>query len=406
MKFLNAEEVFSKTGNGRVGLPAWTFNNKELTELEIEQVFLHNWFWVGHVSDIPNPGDFKCQDLADERAVVIRGSDGEIRAFHNLCRHRGSRVVEKETGNCKHTIICPFHGWSYDLDGQLKNIPRSETFPEIDKSQYSLKSIDCEVWHGLIFIRFKGNGPSVAETFAEAEEEISLYKMEDMKPYDQWWHFDFDLDWKAVLDIDNEGYHVPVGHPELFDLFGSSYRDQVLESGISRTHGYLKDKKCRTPLVQDYIDALPAESYLPESHQRIWIYWGAFPGFVITLMPDMIEVYQTYSLGHQKSTMAGACYALDDNRAMMQKARELNRQINTTVGEEDVKLVKWSEWGMRSSVYQGALLSDLELGIASFQNQLRDILPVVTLEQVPETGTLVKKNAELVNARSTLRSAV
>ena len=131
-----------------------------------------------------------------------------------------------------------------------------------------------------------------------------------------------------------------------------------------------------------------------------------FPGFVITLMPDMVEIYQTYSLGHQKSIMTGGCYALDDNRSEMQKARQYNREINMTVGEEDIKLVKYSDQGMRSQVYEGALLSDLELGIASFQNQLRNLLPVVTLEQPPKPGRLAQKNAELLNARSALRSAI
>ncbi len=406
MKFINAEEVFTKTGNGRRGLPAWTFNNEELSQLEMQQVFLRNWFWVGHVSDIPNTGDYKCQELGNERAVVVRGEDGEIRAFHNLCRHRGSLLAEGKEGNCKKAFVCPFHAWSYHLDGRLKTIPRADTFPEIDKSEYGLKPLDCEVWHGLIFIRFGGEGLSIAETMAPAEEEVCLYKMADMKPYDEYWHFDFNLDWKAVLDIDNEGYHVPKGHPELYDLFGNSYRDEVLECGLSRAHGYLKDKPAQSTLVQNYLDTLPKESYLPETHHHTWIYWGMFPGFVITLMPDMVEVYQTYSLGHQKSTMAGACYALDDERPAMQKAREYNREINMTVGEEDIKLVKYSDRGMRSQVYQGALLSDLELGIASFQNQLRGLLPVVTLEQAPEAGKLTDKNQEMLDARPALRSAI
>jgi len=406
MKFIAAKDIFAKTGNGRQGLPAWTFDNAELSELEMEQVFLRNWFWVGHVSDMPNVGDYKCQELGNERAVIIRGEDGEIRAFHNLCRHRGSRVVEGNEGNCKKAMVCPFHAWSYHLDGRLKTIPREDTFPEIDKSRYGLNQLDCELWQGLIFIRFGGDGPSIAETMVAAEEEISLYKIPDMKPLDTAWDFQFKLDWKAVLDIDNEGYHVPKGHPELYDLFGNSYQDQVTECGLARAHGYFKDAPARSSLVQSYLDVLPQGSYLPESHQRTWVYWGMFPGFVVTLMPDMIEVYQTFSLGHQKSIMAGACYALDDSRPEMQKAREYNRELNMTVGEEDIKLVKYSDQGMRSQVYQGALLSDLELGIASFQNQLRDLLPVVTQEQPPEVGKLAEKNKELLDARPALRSAI
>ena len=406
MKFITAKDVFAKTGNGRQGLPPWTFNNAELSDLEMEQVFLRNWFWIGHISDIPNVGDYKCQELGNERAVVIRGEDGEIRAFHNLCRHRGSRVVEGNEGNCRKAMVCPFHAWSYHLDGRLKTIPREDTFPEIDKSQYGLNQLDCELWQGLIFIRFGGDGPSVADNMTSAEEEISLYKLPDMKPLENAWDFQFDLDWKAALDIDNEGYHVPKGHPELYDLFGNSYQDQVTESGLARAHGYLKNKPAKSTLVQNYLEALPKENYLPESHQRVWIYWGMFPGLVITLMPDMVEVYQIYSLGHQKSIVAGACYALEDNRPEMQKAREYNFEINKTVGEEDIKLIRYSDQGMRSHVYQGALLSDLELGIASFQNQLRDLLPIVTQEQPPEAGSLAEKNKELLDAQPALRSAI
>ncbi len=124
-----------------------------------------------------------------------------------------------------------------------------------------------------------------------------------------------------------------------------------------------------------------------------------FPGIVITLFPDMIEVYQVYPTGYQKSVMAGACYALPDARQQMQKARAFNREINMAVGDEDVRLVKWAAEGMRSSVFDEILLSDLELGICSFQNQLRDLVPVVNLDQPPEMGNLKQVNQQLADQR-------
>jgi phenylpropionate dioxygenase-like ring-hydroxylating dioxygenase large terminal subunit len=396
MKFTTAEALYKKAGGQRNGLPAWSYNNEELTQLEMEQVFLQNWIWVGHISDIPNSGDYQCLDIANERAVVLRDKDNQVRAFHNMCRHRGSRVAVEDKGHCGNALICPFHGWSYNLDGGLKNIPRSDAFPDIDKNKLGLKPLDCEVWHGLVFIRFGGEGPSIAETYAEAEQEISLYCIEDMGTYDEPWRFDFDLDWKSVVDIDNEGYHVPKGHPELFDLVGSTYTDQVLESGLSRAYGSFENRKAKTTLIQNYIEALPDSSYLPESHHKLWVYWGLFPGIVISLFPDMIEVYQVYPLGFQKSVMAGACYALPDERRSMQKARALNREINMAVGDEDVQLVKWAAEGMRSSAFEEILLSDLELGLCAFQNQLRELLPVVKLEQEPESGCLSQHNERML----------
>ena len=395
MKFATAEEIFQDPASRR-GLPAWTYNNEELTRLEMEQVFLRNWMFVAHVSDLPRAGDYQCFELGDERAVVVRDRQGEVRAFHNVCRHRASRVVDKDKGHCGHAMICPFHGWSYNLDGSLKNIPQASSFPEIDREQFGLKPLDCEIWHGMIFLRFGGDGPSVAEMFAEAAQEIGLYRIDEMQPLDEPWEYRFDLDWKAVLDIDNEGYHVPIGHPELFDLVGPSYTDQPLASGLTRACGSFRDRRHKLERNRDYVAALPAESYLPESHRHLWIYWGMFPGFVLTLFPDQIEIYQTYPTGNQKSVMAGVTYALPDERPQMQRARELNRDINMGVGDEDVRLVRWAAEGMRSSGFDGVMLSDLELGVAAFQNQLREVLPVIGLQEPPAEGSLAQHNEQLL----------
>ena len=396
MQFKSAQSVYDQAVNGRKGLPAWAYNNEELTELEMEQVFLRNWIWAGHVSDIPESGDYQCLDIANERALVIRDQEGQVRAFHNLCRHRGSRVVAEQKGQCKNALICPFHGWSYYLDGRLKNVPKSGAFPEFDKSKFGLKTLECEIWHGLIFIRFIEGGPSITEIFRVAEEEIDLYRIDEMKPMDESWRFDFNHDWKSVLDVDNEGYHVPIGHPELFDLVGATYQDQALESGVNRAHGSFRDRKHKLPLIQNYVSSLPEESYLPESHRHLWIYWGAFPGFVISLFPDLVEIYQVYPTGFQKSVIAGSCYALPDNRATMQEARRLNREINMGVGNEDIQLVEWSAQGMRSSAFDGLMLSDLEIGIGSFQNKLRQVLPIVSLDRAPESGRLAQLNQQML----------
>ena len=396
--FIEAEEIFRVTG-ARNGLPAWAYHNAELTRLEMDQLFLRNWMFVAHVSDIPRGGDYRCFELGEERAVVVRGEDGAVRAFHNQCRHRASRVVADDRGHCGKAMICPFHGWSYNLDGTLKNIPKRDSFPEIDPDEFGLKPLDCDVWQGMVFVRFGGDGPSIAETFAEAAAEIGLYRIDEMQPLDEPWRYDFDLDWKAVLDIDSEGYHVPIGHPELFDLLGSTYTDQVTAGGLSRAFGAIDQRRHRLQRNRDYVAALPADSYLPDSHRNLWIYWGMFPGFVLTLFPDQVEIYQTYPSGFQKSVMAGSTYALPDARPEMQEARELNREINMGVGDEDVQLVKWAAEGMRSRAFDKALLSDLELGVAALHNRLRDALPILDLVEAPEPGRLAKENQRL-RARS------
>ena len=396
MNFMSPDTVYAQASNSRQGLPAWTYNNAELTDLEINNIFLKTWLWAGHVSEISEVGDYQCMELAHERAVIIRGEDDVVRAFHNVCNHRASRVVPDDKGHCRNALVCPFHGWSYHLDGRLKNIPRAETFPAMDKSALGLKPIECEVWHGMIFIRFFGSGPSVAETLKDAEEEISLYKIEHMQPLVEPWTTEFNCDWKSIVDIDSEGYHVPMGHKDLYDLLGRSYYDQVLNDEVSRSYGNIDAGKHKSQLNQNYVNTLPQESYLPATHQREWIYWSAFPGFVITLFPDQIEIYHSYPISFQKSAMAGRSYALTDERPEMKSAREYNRQINIIVGQEDVQLLKWSAEGMRSSAYNGAIMSDLEVGTAAFHNQLRSTVPVALLDVPPPAGTLGQVNQQMV----------
>lgn len=380
----------------RSGLPAWTYFSDELLELETEVLFRRHWQLACHLGDLPEPGSYVCFDMCGERAVVIRGKDGAVRAFHNVCRHRGSRVATEQKGQCRSALVCPFHGWSYNLDGTLRGPARPTSLPKLDPVAYGLKPLDCEIWHGLIFIRFGGDGASVAQTMAAAEDEIGLYRIDEMQSIGDSYDFRFDLDWKAVVDVDNEGYHVPIGHPELFDLLGSSYADERLEGGLARSGGSFRNRKFKYQRNRDYAQALPEDSYLPESHRHLWIYWSMFPTFVLTLFPDQIEIYQFFPTGEQQSIMRGQCYALPDDRPQMQKARDLNRAINMDVGNEDIRLIEWVAEGMRSRAFDGLMLSDLELGVASFHNALRDVLPVLELEQAPASGTLRQVNESLL----------
>jgi phenylpropionate dioxygenase-like ring-hydroxylating dioxygenase large terminal subunit len=392
-----AKQVF--TGNvGRGGLPAWTYDNDEITELEKEFVFRRNWLLVGHVNAIPNPGDYMTLDVADERAMVVRGGDGEVRTFHNLCRHRGSRVAPERQGNCGKVITCPFHGWCYNLDGGLRAVQKPETFPDLDKSMLGLKPIEQEIWHGFVFIRFKAGGPSVAETMAPVEDEIAPYRIEDMQPYDKEWYFEMDVNWKAQVDVDSEGYHVPIAHPSLEDLFGPTYVDEVFDGDLARSFGtFDDDRNRRLWSVRHYVNLLPEVTHLPESHRRAWIYQALFPTTVIDLTPDTVSFYQFLPIATRRSAMRGGNFIHPDNSREMRAARYLNRRIGRTTGDEDVRLIKWSWEGMRSSAFEDFILSDLENGVRAYHDRLREVMPVFNLNEAPPAGTIAERNFELTS---------
>ena len=112
--------------------------------------------------------------MVGERALIVRGKDGVVRGFHNLCRHRGSRVVADSQGTCKNALVCPFHGWVYNLDGTLRGAARPRSFPDLDKTEFGLMPLDLEIWMGFIFFRFrKGPQPSVAELMKPVAAELA-----------------------------------------------------------------------------------------------------------------------------------------------------------------------------------------------------------------------------------------
>jgi phenylpropionate dioxygenase-like ring-hydroxylating dioxygenase large terminal subunit len=137
--------------------------------VEKDALFRRHWQIACHISDVPNPGDYISFDMCGERALVMRDKEGEVRAFHNLCRHRGARVLAGDRGECPHVITCPFHGWSYNLDGTLRSPAVPSSLPKLDPVEHGLKPIEMEIWHGFVFLRFlPGDQPSVATIFCAA----------------------------------------------------------------------------------------------------------------------------------------------------------------------------------------------------------------------------------------------
>jgi phenylpropionate dioxygenase-like ring-hydroxylating dioxygenase large terminal subunit len=307
-------------------------------------------------------------------------------------------VVAEESGNCGALITCPFHGWSYDLDGRLRGVPFPKSFGRLDHAAHGLKPVAQEIWHGMVFVRFKGECPSVAETLAPIEAAVAPYRLENMQPIDKRWPMEFEANWKTTVDVDNEGYHVPIAHPGLDDLYGHSYFDEMLENRVSKAMGTFGDRRHKLWSVRHYAKLLPEATHLPESHRKAWIYYGVFPGAVLTFYPDSCGFYQFLPLGTRRSAMQGCGFGLPDERREMRAARYLNRRINSTTGEEDVQLIKWSWEGMRSSAFDDFVLSDLESGVRAYHDRLREVLPVLNLTEAPPEGTLAQRNQELGGA--------
>lgn len=383
----------------RRGLPGWTYHSPELFELERSELFLIHWQIVGHENDIPAPGDWLTFDMLGERALIMRGRDGIVRAFHNLCRHRGARVVDGAQGHCKGALVCPFHGWVYNLDGSLRGPSRPESFDDdMDRSEFGLKPIELQNFHGFLLIRFKpGPQPDLAELFAPYDADFAAYRADEILPASGWTGAtELSVNWKSVRDVDNEGYHVAMAHPALQDLYGRTYRDLQLAGGLSISHGEFGDAPARRWSVKEYLKHHEPQDWLPPHLKNSWTYYGLFPNAVFAFTPESIQYYQEIPLDTGTTTLTGRIYRRPDETRRMRIARYLAYRIDRETSEEDQQLSIWSNESMASDAFDAFHLSDLEYGVRCHHDGLREVLPVMALEEAPPEGRVGAENARLL----------
>ena len=383
----------------RSGLPGWAYFSQELFELECETLFKTHWQFVCHVNEAADIGAYVTYDVAGERALVIRGHDGILRAFHNLCRHRGSRIVPDARGVCNKAMVCPYHGWAYNLDGRLRGIANRDTFPPMQAEKWGLKPLEMEIWNGLVFIRFQaGPQPAVAEILARFDDEITPYDLANMVPTDSNSMDDLlPVNWKSVRDVDNEGYHVRQAHPGLHQLYGNGYFDEPYANGTSRSVGTFNEAYGHRWSVRKYREILPEADNLPREQQRQWIYFGMFPNFVLGLYPDSVIYYQEVPQSAEQTVQRGMCYRRSNESREMKAARYLSGRIDRDTADEDQMLMVWSCEATKSSAYDGVIFSDLEYGVKTYHDHLRQLLPVMAQPVPPESGQIALLNDALLS---------
>jgi len=200
-----------------------------------------------------------------------------------------------------------------------------------------------------------------------------------------------------VRDVDNEGYHVPIAHPSVQDLYGKNYRDAPYWQGSNRAFAGFNEGPGRLWSVRNYKKILPEMPDLPKENQKAWLYLGLFPNTVIGVYPDSMIFYQEYPLSTGKTVQRGSVYRRPQESRELRLARYLSSRIDRSTQREDDQLIEWSWEAMQSSGYDDVILSDLEYGVRSHHDRLRDLIPVMTLDEEP--GSVVEANTVLLDAR-------
>ncbi|MEM7225960.1 MAG: SRPBCC family protein [Pseudomonadota bacterium] len=258
------------------GLPPEAYHSEALYALEQEHIFAKEWHCVGLAAEVPGPGDYLTFTIAEQPVVVVRGADGALRAFANVCRHRMMRLVEGR-GTCSH-FVCPYHAWSYGLDGRLIAAPHMNG---LDKGQHALKPLRCELWQGWIYITLDNQAESVADRLDELAPVVGRYRMAGYRPViaeDFRWR----TNWKILSENFMESYHLPVAHRETVGAWitvdDMGFPESTHDSFTYQTFVKREDAK--------YGRARPGNDHLEGAWRGTSVMPTVFPAHMYVLAPD------------------------------------------------------------------------------------------------------------------------
>jgi phenylpropionate dioxygenase-like ring-hydroxylating dioxygenase large terminal subunit len=367
-----------------MSLPGWLYFDPEFFAAE-KRAFLRSAPQVVcHESEISEPGEWRSIDYLGESVIVIRGDDGEVRAFSNVCRHRGSRIVDG-TGGCAKVLTCPYHAWSYGRDGRLVGVPHRHEYPGLRTEDHGLFPVALERWRGFLFVVLEPGAPSVAEMMAPYEDEVAPYRFEELRAIGRVTLRPRPLNWKTIADNYSDHLHIPVGHPGLTRLFGRNYRIEA-QAWVDRMEGDLVEKASANVSERAYQKLLPEAEHLPPTHRRKWLYYKLFPNVAFDIYPDQVDFMQFLPVSSTETVIREISYALPDERREMKAARYLNWRINRRVNAEDTELITRVQLGMQSPAYEAGPLGTSEVCLRSFARKLRRLIPEARLERPPAPG--------------------
>jgi phenylpropionate dioxygenase-like ring-hydroxylating dioxygenase large terminal subunit len=379
-------------------LPGWVYRSDAFFELEKQNLFLQNWQLVCHESNIPNPGDYFTFQIFDQRIFAIRGKDNQVRIFHNLCSHRATKLLDDVSGNRSEKIICPYHAWGYDLEGNLAKVPYEDQFIDLNKNTLGLKPVEMEIFQGFIFaLIVPSGGPSVAEQFKPYLEELKPYRLEEIEPLGRVTMRPRPVNWKQIADNYVDALHIPVAHPGLSAMVGKSYGLEVSPNNgfIHKMWGDGSKIRKKNLSNQLYDKFLPYLDHLDPSKQRYWLYYRLWPNLAFDIYPEQMDFMQFIPISPSSTMIREIAYALPDDRREVKAARYLNWRINRQVNNEDTRLINFVQEGMNTGKFKAGPLATSEVCLIDSANKVREAIPVSRLEERPEEKSMSEINDQL-----------
>ncbi|MEM6667262.1 MAG: SRPBCC family protein [Pseudomonadota bacterium] len=342
------------------------YTDATLHHHELERIFATAWICLGRVDAIAEPGQYLTGEIGEQPVAVIRQKDGSIRAFSNVCLHRMMVLLTGE-GTCKR-LVCPYHAWTYDLDGQLIGAPEMKNRPGFDAREMRLPDVRCEVWHGWIYVTLDNAAQSVADSLAPLESVVARYRMADYVEVVRQTHV-WDTNWKLLTENFMEGYHLPVAHRQTvgawIPLEETGFPDGVHDACTWQTFTKQPDAT--------YGVAHPDNTHLEGQWRVTSVMPTIFPTHMYVLAPDHLWYLSLMPKGVGQVTVRfGAAIAPERLAALDDPDRFLSETVDffDQVNDEDRFVVEGIYKGARAPLAKAGPLSWLERELHDFHKYL------------------------------------
>ena len=339
-------------------LPSSCYTDTKFLALEEKKVFKAGWVCLGRIDEIPNVGDYFATRIMDEPLVVVRSAEDKINVFANVCQHR-SMPVASGTGNTN-KFVCPYHAWTYSLDGRLRSAPLIEEKSTLKKCR--LPDVKSECWGGFIFATLNSKAGALSKRLSGLYGDIGNYQPEQMH-HIQCFHETWECNWKSLVENFMDGYHLSVVHPTTLRPLTPTNLCETMSSN-----------KAYTGYIANYAKAAPArKSHSPllnDAQKRQSRLFCIYPAMVASVSPDTLVYLSMQPAGTEQVSVKWGISCFEDNLSIKQKNARVKKWQE--INHEDHEILQNLQRGLKSSFYKGGQLApaNLEGAVKDFHDYL------------------------------------
>ncbi len=353
MPKMNHEEPFHSIEpiERALTLPSTCYTDIEWHHTDVDQILKPRWQYVGHISQLKQDGDVFPIHLLGEPILIVR-DNGIIRAFYNVCKHRGGPLAT-EAEHCT-MLQCKYHGWTYKLDGSLRGVPKFKYAELFDKKEYGLSQLPVEIWEGFIFVRLGSQMEPLERQIGGITETVNPVRLADFKFHSRI-SYEIKCNWKVYADNYLEGYHIPHVHPELCELLVMENYKTIINDWQILQDSPLKDTNSIYQGAQD----------------KAW-YMFVYPNMMLNILPGRLQLNQILPVDAQSCKVHFDFFYSDEVIESKPDLPIQDKNYSDLVQNEDITICEHVQLGLKSNAYTSGRYSvETEKGVYAFQSLVK-----------------------------------